>query len=125
MKFSGRIGPFIAVLTLVASIVSPGYAQDAGRGESVFKACAACHTTDDTNRVGPGLGGIIGKKAGAATGFRYSSAMKNSGIVWDEKTLDAFLESPQKAVPGTRMPYAGLKDTTDRADLIGYLATFK
>jgi cytochrome c len=113
------------MLTLVASIASPGYAQDAGHGESVFKACAACHTTDNTNRVGPGLGGIIGKKAGAATGFRYSSAMKNSSIVWDAKTLDAFLESPQKAVPGTRMPYAGLKDATDRADLIGYLATFK
>lgn len=125
MKVSGRVGPFVGVVILVASIASAGYAQDAGHGESVFKACATCHTTDHSNRVGPGLEGIIGRKAGTAPGFRYSRAMKNSGIVWDEKTLDAFLESPQKAVPGTRMPYAGLKDKTDRSDLIAYLAALK
>ena len=96
--------------------------KDAGR---FFKTCAACHATDHTNRVGPGLEGIVGRTAGTAPGFRYSNAMKNSGIVWDEKTLNAYLESPQKAVPGNRMPYAGLKNTTDRADIIGYLATLK
>jgi cytochrome c len=125
MKVSGRIGPFVAVLLLVASIASPGYAQDAGHGESVFKACAVCHATDHTNRIGPSLEGIIGRKAGTAPGFRYSRAMKNSDVVWGEKTLDAFLESPQGAVPGTIMPYAGLKGTTDRADLIAYLLTLK
>jgi cytochrome c len=51
--------------------------------------------------------------------------MKKSGIVWSEKTLDAYLESPQKAVPGNRMPFAGLKDAEDRADVIAYLATLK
>jgi cytochrome c len=51
--------------------------------------------------------------------------MKNSGIVWDTKTLDAYLESPQKVVPGNSMPYAGLKDATDRTDLVAYLATLK
>jgi cytochrome c len=125
MKVSGRVGPSVAVLMLVASIASPGYAQDAGHGKSVFEACAACHATDHTNRVGPSLEGIIGRKAGTAPGFRYSRAMKNSAIVWDEKTLDTFLESPQKAVPGTIMPYAGLKGTTDRVDLIAYLVTLK
>jgi cytochrome c len=125
MKVSGRVGPFVAVLMLVASIAPPGYAQDAGHGKSVFNACAVCHATDHTNRVGPSLEGIIGRKAGTAPGFRYSRAMKNSGVVWDEKMLDAFLESPQEAVPGTIMPYAGLKGTTDRADLIAYLVTLK
>ena len=125
MKDAGRFGAFIAVLLLAGSTASPGYAQDGAHGKSVFKACAACHATDHTNRVGPGLEGIVGRTAGTAPGFRYSNAMKNSGIVWDEKTLNAYLESPQRAVPGNRMPYAGLKNTTDRADIIGYLATLK
>lgn len=51
--------------------------------------------------------------------------MKNSGVVWDDKSLNAYLESPQKAVPGNRMPYPGLKDATDRADLVAYLAMLK
>src|SRR5262245_12729631 len=66
--------------------------------------CAACHATDHANRVGPGLEGIIGRKAGTVPGFRYSDAMKKSDIVWDAKTLDAYLESPQKVALGNRMP---------------------
>jgi cytochrome c2 len=68
-----------------------------------------------------GAGGIVGRKAGTAPGCRYSSAMKNSGIAWDDKLLNAFLESPKKAVSGHRIPYPGLKDATDRADSIGYI----
>jgi cytochrome c len=119
------VGVRTAMLMLAGLFTSAGYAQDAEHGKSVFKACAACHATDNANRVGPGLGGIVGRKAGTAPGFRYSSAMKNSGIVWDDKLLNAFLESPKKAVPGNRMPYPGLKDATDRADLIGYLSKLK
>ncbi|UPJ48537.1 cytochrome c family protein [Bradyrhizobium sp. 200] len=125
MKNAGKVGAFIAVLMLAGLVASPGYAQDAEHGKSVFGACAACHATDHANRVGPGLEGIIGRKAGTVPGFRYSNAMKNSGIVWDDKWLNAYLESPQKAVPGNRMPYPGLKDATDRADLVAYLATLK
>ena len=125
MKDAGRFGAFIAVLMLAGSTASLGYAQDGAHGKSVFKVCAACHATDHTNRVGPGLEGVVGRTAGTAPGFRYSNAMKNSGIVWDEKTLNAYLESPQKAVPGNRMPYAGLKNPTDRTDLVAYLGTLK
>ncbi|MER9432957.1 cytochrome c family protein [Mesorhizobium sp. M0408] len=125
MKGARKIGAFIAMLVLAGTTANPGYAQDAEHGKTVFKACAACHATDHANRVGPGLGGIIGRKAGTVPGFRYSNAMKKSGIVWDAKIVDAYLESPQKVVPGNRMPYAGLKDPTDRADLVGYLATLK
>lgn len=125
MKNAGKVGAFIAVLMLAGLVASPGYAQDAGHGKSVFEACAACHATDHANRVGPGLEGIVGRKAGTAPGFRYSNAMKKSGIVWDDRWLNAYLESPQKAVPGNRMPYPGLKDATDRADLVAYLATLK
>jgi cytochrome c len=65
------------------------------------------------------------EKAGMVLGFSYSNAMKKSGIVWDTKILDAYLESPQQVVPGNRMPYAGLKNPTDRTDLVAYLATLK
>ena len=125
MKNAGRFGAFIALLMLAGSTASPGYAQDGAHGKSVFKACAACHATDHTNRVGPGLEGVVGRTAGTAPGFRYSNAMKKSDIVWDTKILDAYLESPQQVVPGNRMPYPGLKNPTERTDLVAYLATLK
>ena len=125
MKDTGKIGAFIAVLVLAGANANQGYAQDAEHGKTVFKACAACHATDHANRVGPGLEELIGRKSGTVPGFRYSDAMKKSGIVWETKTLDAYLEAPQKVVPGNRMPYAGLKDPTDRTDLVAYLATLK
>ncbi|MBZ9894570.1 MULTISPECIES: cytochrome c family protein [unclassified Mesorhizobium] len=125
MKGVGNIAVFIMVVGLADVTANRGYAQDVEHGKVVFKACAACHATDHANRVGPGLGGVIGRKAGSVAGFRYSNAMKKSDIVWDVKILDAYLESPQKVVPGNRMPYAGLKNSEDRADLVAYLATLK
>ncbi|WP_262269462.1 c-type cytochrome [Microvirga yunnanensis] len=125
MKSAEQIIAAIVVMILGGATVTPSYAQDAEHGKTIFKACAACHATDNVNRVGPGMGGIIGRKAGTVPGFSYSSAMKKSGLVWDSAILDAYLESPQKVVPGNRMPYAGLKDPTDRMDLIAYLATLK
>jgi cytochrome c len=121
----GKSGAFIAVLVLAGAIANPGYAQDAEHGKTIFKSCAACHSTDHANRVGPGLEGIIGRQAGTVPGFPYSDAMKKSDIAWNTKILDAYLESPQEVVPGNRMPYAGLKDPTERADLVAYLATLK
>jgi len=116
---------FIAVLVFTGVTADPSNAQDAEHGKTIFKACAACHAADQSNRIGPGLKGIIGRKAGTAPGFSYSSAMKQAGIVWDAKTLDSYLESPQKTVPGNRMAYLGLKNPTDRTDLVSYLATLK
>ena len=115
----------IAVLVLTGVTANTSYAQDAEHGKTIFKACAACHASDHANRVGPGLEGIIGRKAGTAPGFGYSNAMKKSDIVWDTKILDAYLESPQQVVPGNRMPYPGLKNLTDRTDLVAYLAALK
>jgi cytochrome c len=126
MKGAGKFGAIIAALVFAGATANPGDAQqDAEHGKTIFKACATCHATDQADRVGPGLGGIIGRKAGTVPGFRYSNAMKKSDIVWDAKILEAYLESPQKVVPGNRMPYAGLKNPTDRADLVAYLATLK
>lgn len=94
--------------------------------ERAFALCAGCHDTraDLGHRVGPNLNGVIGRRAGSAPGYAYSDAMKNSGIVWDAQTLDAFLASPQKQVPGTRMRNA-TSDPQRRQAAIEYLSTRK
>ncbi|MGH7003872.1 MAG: c-type cytochrome [Alphaproteobacteria bacterium] len=94
--------------------------SNATRGEKIYQRCAACHSLD-RNRSGPKHCGVFGRRAGSVPGFSYSSAMTKSGIVWDEASLDRFLANPLKAVPGTRMGYAGVRDPQERADLIAYL----
>jgi len=108
-----------AVLALSGEAMAEG---DAARGQKRFEECAACHTTaPGSNNVGPSLAGVIGRKAGELPDFRYSPAIKRSGITWTPEALDAFLSDPQKMVPGNRMPYGGLTDAQGRADLIAYL----
>jgi nitrite reductase (NO-forming) len=74
------------------------------------------------NMLGPSLAGIMGRKAGTESGYNYSPAMKQSGLVWDGNTLDAYLADPQKLIAGNKMPFPGLKTDHDRADIIAYLA---
>ncbi len=74
------------------------------------------------NRVGPSLHGIIGRTAGTVAGYNYSTANKNSGAVWDEATLFAYLENPRAYIPGTKMAFVGLRDAQQRADIIAYLS---
>jgi cytochrome c len=88
---------------------------------AVYERCQACHSLE-RNRTGPKHCGLLGRKAGGVADFSYSKALKDSGIVWDAESLDRFLENPFKAVPGTRMGYAGVKDPQERADLIAFLA---
>jgi cytochrome c len=96
---------------------------DSARGEVRFQECAACHKLDaGSNGVGPSLHGIFERKAGELADFRYSPALKRSGIAWSPQTLEAYLTDPQALVPGNRMPYAGMADPQGRADLIAYLA---
>jgi cytochrome c len=105
-------------------ILFPGNSsgQDVSRGEKLFGECAACHTTQPgAPTVGPDLHGVLGRKAGSLESFRFSPAMKRSGITWTLQALDAYVADPQKAVPQNRMPYAGMPDARDRADLIAYL----
>jgi len=107
----------------LACTASLAHAQgDATRGEKYFEDCASCHTlANGQNGVGPSLFGVLGRKAGALDDYRYSPALKRSGIVWSPQTLDNFIADPQKAVPANRMPYAGLTNASERADLIAYL----
>jgi cytochrome c len=95
---------------------------DAKRGEAQFKECAACHKLEGgTNEVGPSLHGIFARKAGELPDFRYSPAMKRSGITWTADTLEKYIADPQAFIPANRMPYAGISNASDRADLIAYL----
>jgi cytochrome c2 len=100
-------------------------AQDATAGERVFRSqCSICHSPQpDRNIIGPSLFSVVGRHSGLISGFRYSAANKNSGLVWDVNTLDRYLAGPRQVVPGTLMTYPGLKDQHQRADLIAYLVT--
>jgi len=97
---------------------------DATAGARVWRQCQTCHATEaGVNKVGPSLHAILGRKAGTVEGFRYSAANKDSGIVWTEQELYAYLENPRAKVPGTTMSFVGVKDSRQRADLIAYLKT--
>lgn len=114
-----------ATLGAVAFLTAPALAQggDPIKGKAVFARCVACHSVQPgEKRIGPSLAGVVGRKAGAVTGFTYSPAMKGAKLVWDVKTLDAFLTKPMAMVPGTRMILSGLPNPADRANLIAYLA---
>lgn len=110
-----------------ASTPAVAVAPTAAMGEQVFRRCVACHTVDKGGRngIGPNLHGIVGAAVASKPDFSYSGAMKAKGGVWDEATLDAYLEAPMKAVPGTRMAFAGVIDAADRKALILYLEAQK
>ena len=96
---------------------------DAARGERDFRACAPCHSLEpDRNMTGPSLAGLWGRKAGSLPSFeRYSDALKSSGIIWDDRSLDGWLTDPDGMVPDNEMPFNGIKDARDRADLLAFL----
>jgi cytochrome c len=111
-----------AAMFLLLPVVAARADGDAARGEARFQDCAACHKLEaGANNVGPSLHGIFARKAGEIADFRYSPAIRRSGIVWTPETLDKFIADPQALVPGNRMPYAGMANASDRADLIAYL----
>ena len=95
---------------------------DPEAGATVYRQCQACHVLDaEQNRVGPHLVGIFGREAGAVDGFNYSPAMANSGIVWDDDTIAAYLADPRGYIPGNRMAFAGLRQEQQIADVIAYM----
>ncbi|WP_428667965.1 c-type cytochrome [Reyranella sp.] len=118
---------FALSVSIAAILVAGSASAQSGneaRGERLFnQQCKACHTLnkDGASTVGPNLHGLIGRKAGSAEGYSSSDAMKNSGIVWDDKTLVEYLKNPKGRVPGTKMVYAGLKQEAQQADMIAFL----
>ena len=114
-----------ASIAVAALMVSSGAAMadgDAEAGKKVYNKCKACHDFDPAKKkIGPHLNGVVGRAAGAVEGYKYSDAMAGSGLVWDEATLDAFLEKPKDLVDGTKMAFPGLKDEEDRENVIAYI----
>jgi cytochrome c len=118
--------PFLAAaLGVAASIPLAAHALDgdATRGAAVYERCAACHSPD-ADRVGPRHRGVVGRRAGSIEGFAYSTAMKRSGVVWDEAALEKWLTDPQAFIPGQRMGFR-LGNPRERADVIAYLKTLR
>jgi cytochrome c len=114
--------PAIAVwigAVLIASCETSFAAGDAARGAKVYDDCMACHSLAK-NAVGPMHHGVFGRKAGSVAGYQYSAALKSSGLVWDDGTLDKWLTDPRALVPGTKMIFK-LPNAQDRADVIEFL----
>ncbi|HEY1929139.1 MAG TPA: c-type cytochrome [Caulobacteraceae bacterium] len=127
---SGTASPAAAPGPITSTVIPLQIKNDQGQpvtgnpasGQQDFVVCSACHSVQPgQNMVGPSLHGVVNRHAGTVPGFHYSSANKNSGLVWTEQELFTYLESPQKVVPGTYMTYIGMKDPQQRADVIAYL----
>ena len=113
----------LLLFLFVAAVRSAVGAGDPAQGAQLFRNCLACHSTEPgVNMTGPSLAGIFGRKAGSLPSFhRYSDALKQSGIVWDDQTLDAWLGNPAALVPGNEMRFPGIPNAEARSNLIAYL----
>ena len=117
---------FAAAAALLGA--SPALAGgDPAKGKAAFLQCAACHKADASGRstIGPNLWRVAGRTSGTLPGYSYSPAMKAAARPWSDAALDAYLTAPAKAMPGNKMPYAGLSSAADRANLIAYLRTLQ
>ncbi len=114
-----------AALALAASMQA-SLAQDVAAGEQSFKKCLPCHAIGEgaTNKVGPVLNGLDGRKAGTVADYNYSDANKNSGITWNEASFREYIQNPMAKVPGTKMAFPGIKSQNEIANLWAYLKQF-
>ena len=119
-NFTQKLLVVTGTLTTIL-IFSIANAADPVNGKKVFKKCAACHSLQEgKNKIGPPLYNLLGRKAGSVEGYKYSKAMKNSDVVWDEKSLDKFLTKPRKFIKRTKMSFWGIKKKSLRDDLISF-----
>ena len=102
-----------------ASAITPG---DPAKGKAVYaQRCAACHSIEYSG-TGPAHDGLLGRKAGTAPNYAYSSALKASSVTWSDETLDKWLTDPEKFIPGQKM-WITVPDPAERQDVIAYLRT--
>src|SRR5262249_39025342 len=122
MMTTMRIMPMLAAIGLAVGTHAALADGDAARGEQKFVDCAACHAVENgVHNIGPSLHGAFGHEAGGLAAFRSLPALNCSGISWTVQHRDQFIADPPKIVPANRMPYGGMTDASDRADLIAYL----
>ncbi|MBU3071704.1 c-type cytochrome [Aestuariicella sp. G3-2] len=119
MKFN------ILIFTLLnIGVISQSYAQecDLKKGEKIYTKCAACHSLEPkTNLMGPSLHGVINRESGSLEDFIYSEAMSSSKLIWSKQQLNEFLLNPMQKIPGTTMPFAGLRNEKSRAAVVCYI----
>ncbi len=120
---NSTLAKLCAALLGVGLLTSPAIAEgDVKKGKKVFNKCKACHFVNkEKNKVGPHLVGMFGRTAGTLEGFKFSKAMKASGIVWTAETLAEYLAKPKEMVPGTKMVFPGLKKEKQIINVIAYL----
>ena len=124
MKMYSFIKYILVVIGMIIIILTVSIANTADpiKGQKVFKKCVACHSLQEgKNKMGPTLYNLLGRKAGSVEGYKYSKAMKNSDVVWDEESLDKFLTKPRKFIKKTKMSFRGIKKKSLRDDIISYL----
>jgi cytochrome c2 len=104
--------------------------QPRDEGERAFQKCYSCHSIDpkEIDLSGPTLAGVVGRRAAALAGFRYSPAMRKSGaegLVWTDETLDRYLADPLEMIPETTMSFPGVRNAAERRAIIEYLKRFR
>ena len=116
----------VAAVALVMAAPATASGATPAPPPAAFAQCAACHSVEPGRTVfGPSLAGIAGRRAGSVPGYAYSPALAKSGLTWNAKTLDRWLAGPQRLVPGTKMPFAGMTNAAQRRQVVDYLMTLR
>lgn len=118
-----KIGTLAAALAAVCVLgAASAEAADVAKGKKVFNRCKACHSLEaGKKKVGPSLHGVFGRTSGTLEGFKFSKAMKEAAIVWNDETIGAYLKAPKKYIKGNKMAFAGLRKQADIDNLMAYL----
>jgi cytochrome c len=131
MRSRQSVGPGLFLSLMLSALLGASPASHAAgdptRGADEFaQDCAVCHSAKEgRNKIGPSLFAVVGRKAGSMADFAYSDSMKQSAIEWDPDRLDAFIKNPKQVVPGSKMPFGGISEEKERADIIAYLNTLR
>lgn len=121
-----RLSETILAIAAITVLISPVMAQDVDAGERSFRKCTPCHSIgpDATNKLGPVLNGLDGRKSGTVENYSYSDANKNSGITWNDKEFLEYITDPKSKIPNTKMIFPGIKNEKERNDLWAYIKQF-
>jgi cytochrome c len=109
--------------TAIEALPAPFNEASYADGRRAFAQCRSCHViaAGAPHRLGPNLHGVFDRHVGTSEGLTYSEALRSADFIWDTDHLDHWLQNPQAFMPGNRMAFAGVRDETERRDLIAYL----